>query len=209
MYKKILLLMCVLCIMLVTTATEGYSYHLLDTGIVPASSPYGVKENKNGGLMVKKRVVSTSSMREELDQEAEIELSLEQYPKIKVVATGYTAGFESTGKTPDHPSYGVTFSGAKVRRDKYSTIAADLRVFPLGTILYIPGYGFGVVADKGGAIRGKKIDLYFQSREDVFSLWGKKTVDVYMVQKGFGEVTDSMMNMLNERGIAALSENIN
>src|SRR5699024_3926984 len=76
-----------------------------------------------------------------------------RYPSKKVVATGYTAGVESTGKTKDHPQYGITYSGVKVKRDLYSTIAADLSVFPLGTILYIPDYGYGVVTDIGGAIK--------------------------------------------------------
>lgn len=49
---------------------------------------------------------------------------------VTVVATGYTAGYESTGKRPNHPDYGITYSGVKVRRDKktVSTIAADLKL---------------------------------------------------------------------------------
>ena len=76
-----------------------------------------------------------------------------------MTATGYTSGIESTGKRPGHPEYGITYSGVKAKRDLYSTIAADLRVFPLGTILFVPGYGYGVVADKGGAIKGNRLDL--------------------------------------------------
>ena len=49
----------------------------------------------------------------------------------------------------------LLIQGVKVKRDLYSTVAADLNVFPIGTILFIPEYGFGVVADKGGAIKGK------------------------------------------------------
>ncbi|MEH7106245.1 hypothetical protein V7083_00495, partial [Bacillus sp. JJ1764] len=71
------------------------------------------------------------------------------YPKHNVTATGYTAGAESTGKSQGHPEYGITYSGVKVKRDLFSTIAADLAVYPIGTILFIPEYGYGVVADKG------------------------------------------------------------
>lgn len=49
----------------------------------------------------------------------------ERYPSQKVTATGYTAGAESTGKSPGHPQYGITYSGVKVKRDLYSTVAAD------------------------------------------------------------------------------------
>ncbi|MGG6312463.1 3D domain-containing protein [Paenibacillus macerans] len=119
---------------------------------------------------------------------------------VKVLATGYTAGYESTGKKPNHPQYGITYSGVKVRRDKntVSTIAADLKVFPIGTILYIPGYGYGVVADKGSAIRGHKIDLYFDTTKQVYKEWGKKEVEVQVVRKGDGKLTEAMLRELGK-----------
>ncbi|MCE4050218.1 MULTISPECIES: 3D domain-containing protein [Bacillaceae] len=121
-----------------------------------------------------------------------------QYPKKQVVATGYTAGFESTGKNPSHPSFGITYSGVKVKRDLYSTIAADISVFPIGTVLFIPGYGFGVVADTGSAIKGNKLDLYYETVDDVYSQWGKKTVDVYIVEMGKGKLTEKTLTAFNE-----------
>lgn len=121
-----------------------------------------------------------------------------QYQTTTVIATGYTAGYESTGKNPGHPQFGITYSGVKVKRDLYSTVAADLNVFPIGTILFIPGYGYGVVADKGGAIKGNKVDLYYETVEDVYSQWGKKTLDVYVVQKGNGKLTEEDLKELNE-----------
>jgi 3D (Asp-Asp-Asp) domain-containing protein len=125
-------------------------------------------------------------------------INLNQYPSVTVVATGYTAGKESTGKSPGHPGYGITFSGVKVKRDLYSTIAADISIFPLGTILYIPGYGYGVVADTGSAIKGYKIDLYYETVTDVYENWGKKVVDVYVIEKGNGEITEEVLLQLNE-----------
>jgi 3D (Asp-Asp-Asp) domain-containing protein len=121
-----------------------------------------------------------------------------KYPKRTVIATGYTAGVESTGKNPDHPEYGITYSGLRVTRDLFSTIAADLNVFPLGTILFIPGYGYGVVADKGGAIKGNRLDLYYETVEDVYKQWGKKKLDVYIVKMGNGKITEKELAMLNE-----------
>ncbi|MDX8365910.1 3D domain-containing protein [Cytobacillus sp. IB215665] len=136
-------------------------------------------------------------------EEVNAELSLEdldwsKYPSMKVTATGYTAGYESTGKTPNHPQYGITYSGVKVKRDLYSTVAADLRVFPIGTILFIPDYGYGVVADKGGAIKGNKIDLYYETVEEVYEEWGKKTVEVYIIERGTGKLTEQDLTVLNE-----------
>ncbi|RFU63768.1 3D domain-containing protein [Peribacillus glennii] len=125
-------------------------------------------------------------------------IDFSQYPKRKVVATGYTAGYESTGKQPGSPSYGITFSGVKVKRDLYSTVAADLNVFPVGTILFIPGYGYGVVADKGAAITGNELDLYYDTVHEVYAHWGKKTLDVYIVKKGDGKLSEKQLTSLNE-----------
>lgn len=121
-----------------------------------------------------------------------------KYRQVEVTATGYTAGRESTGKTKGHPQYGITYSGVKVKRDIYSTIAADLRVFPIGTILFIPGYGYGVVADKGGAIQGDRLDLYYETVRDVYNQWGKKKVNVYVVKVGNGKLTEQDLVLLNE-----------
>ncbi|MCA0986612.1 3D domain-containing protein [Guptibacillus algicola] len=121
-----------------------------------------------------------------------------QFPVHTVTATGYTAGEESTGKKPDHPAYGITFSGVKVTRDLYSTIAADPDKFPIGTILFIPGYGYGVVADTGSAITGNRIDLYYDTVQDVYDEWGKKTIEVYVIKKGDGSLTEEALQSLNE-----------
>lgn len=125
-------------------------------------------------------------------------LDMKHLESVEVVATGYTAGKESTGKSPGHPEYGITYSGVKVRKDDFSTIAADPRVFPIGTVMYVPGYGFGVVADTGGAIKGNKIDLYFNTKQQVYKEWGKRNVRVFILRKGDGKVTEAMMNRLNE-----------
>src|SRR5699024_11114477 len=101
---------------------------------------------------------------EEIEENKSIEEAIDfsQYDTKRVTATGYTAGVESTGKNSNHPEYGSTYSGVKVKRGLYSTIAADIDVFPLGMILYIANYGYGVVTDIGGAIKGDKIELYFE-----------------------------------------------
>lgn len=58
------------------------------------------------------------------------------------------------------------------------TIAADTRYYPFGTRMYVPGYGWGTVEDRGGAIKGRdRIDLFFDSHDDAL-LWGRKKVEV-------------------------------
>ncbi len=121
-----------------------------------------------------------------------------KFDGVEVVATGYSANYESTGKTPDHPGYGITYSGLKVQRDEdaVSTIAADPDIFPLGSLLWIPGYGYGIVADIGSAIKGNRIDLYYPSAEEVYAEWGKKKLKVYVIQYGEGKVTEEMFKQV-------------
>ncbi|MEH6954593.1 3D domain-containing protein [Neobacillus drentensis] len=143
-------------------------------------------------------VISTTKTVSGTVRSLEDEIDWSKYPKLNVTATGYTAGVESTGKSKGHPEYGITYSGVKVKRDLFSTIAADLTVFPIGTVLFIPGYGYGVVADKGGAIKGNELDLYYETVDDVYNKWGKKKLDIYVVQKGNGKLTEQTLKALNE-----------
>jgi hypothetical protein len=58
------------------------------------------------------------------------------------------------------------------------TIAADTEYYPFGTRMHVPGYGWGTVSDRGGAIKGiDRIDLYFRSHNDALD-WGRRKVKV-------------------------------
>lgn len=70
---------------------------------------------------------------------------------------------------------GMTASGKMAKKNH--TIAADRSLYPFGTIMYVPGYGYGVVEDVGGAIKGQHIDLFFGSHEAALK-WGKKHKNV-------------------------------
>ncbi len=64
---------------------------------------------------------------------------------------------------------------------KDGTLAADTRFYPFGTRMYIPGYGYGVVEDRGSAIKGPyRIDAYFDSHQDALE-WGRETVSVEII----------------------------
>ncbi len=60
------------------------------------------------------------------------------------------------------------------------TVAVDPRVIPLGTRLYVEGYGYAVARDVGGAIRGNRIDVFFES-EGACRAWGIRSVKVYLL----------------------------
>lgn len=69
---------------------------------------------------------------------------------------------------------GITASGTTARK---GTIAADTDIYPFGTVMYIPDYGYGRVEDRGGAIKGERIELFFGSHKKAL-VWGKKMRNV-------------------------------
>ncbi len=72
----------------------------------------------------------------------------------------------------------VAFPVAGLRR--YGTIAADTNYYPFGTKMYVPGWGWGVVSDRGGAIKGPdRLDIFVSSHRKA-NRWGRQVLDVWI-----------------------------
>jgi len=82
----------------------------------------------------------------------------------------------ASGRNKGKPKkVGITASGTKVHK---GTLAADTRYYSFGTVMHIPGYGYGRVEDTGGAIKGSaRIDLFFKTHRQALQ-WGRKKVRV-------------------------------
>jgi len=110
---------------------------------------------------------------------------LEYTEVIQVEATAYCACYKCCGKYPSNKYYGITKTGT---RAKVGTIAVDPKVIPMGTKMYIEGlngaknYGVGKAEDIGGAIKGKIIDLYFDTHAETIQ-WGRQQVNVYILKE--------------------------
>ncbi len=90
-------------------------------------------------------------------------------------APAYTGGeLTMTVSTTGYALRGRTASGLPTG---WGIIAVDPTVIPLGTRMTIPGYGEGVAADTGGAVRGATIDLWFPTLAQAMA-WGRKTVTI-------------------------------
>jgi 3D (Asp-Asp-Asp) domain-containing protein len=101
---------------------------------------------------------------------------------ILCTLTAYTSGFESTGKNPGDAGYGITSTGTQATEGR--TIAVDPSVIPYGTHVYIPGIGYRIAEDTGGAIQGNRIDVYMNSLDQALNFGRKSNVPVFILPKG-------------------------
>lgn len=93
-----------------------------------------------------------------------------QGKSITVTATAYTAKCEGCS--------GITYTGVNLNENPNAkVIAVDPNVIPLGSKVYVEGYGQATAADTGGAIKGNKIDLHVPTKDEAYK-WGVRTVKV-------------------------------
>ncbi len=184
-----------------TTSKKIITYHVVERKL-PAHVVYQfsrrayrgrlklVHEGKPGfikkvfeAVSVRGKVISRKMVREEIIKPtdtvylmAESQMGLtsrHQFDRGRVlhmVATGYAA---PPGRF--HRTWGRTCTGMKA---KFGLVAVDPRVIPLGTLLYVEGYGFAKAEDTGGAIKGHRIDLCFDTYSEA-DRYGMKKITVY------------------------------
>jgi len=122
-------------------------------------------------------------------------LKLDQWNRY--VSSGSSKGAKYTGKTASggrlvEPRAGLLSRESIARplsvpgkivmpwraKQRLGTIAADTDYYPFGTRMYVPGWGWGVVGDRGSAIKGpQRIDIFFTSHGET-EQWGRQTVNV-------------------------------
>ena len=77
---------------------------------------------------------------------------------------------------------GTTATGMNLRANPNAkVIAVDPNVIPLGTKVYVEGYGYAVAADTGSAIKGNKIDVFLSSKSAAYR-WGSKKVKIKILE---------------------------
>lgn len=118
------------------------------------------------------------SMLSKAEHNGQIE-NLKQADMFVGEITAYTAGYESCGKMPNDPLYGITASGIKVRE---GIIATDTRYIPFGTKVYIEGLGVFESQDRGGDIKGNRIDIYMDNLNDALK-FGRQFRNVIILGK--------------------------
>ncbi|MDQ0974220.1 uncharacterized protein YabE (DUF348 family) [Neobacillus niacini] len=135
------------------------------------------------GKEVSRKIVGEQKLREKLDKVVAVgtkELDIQ-------VSRGAETGTEFYVNTTAYTAYcngcsGRTATGFDLRANPGAkVIAVDPRVIPLGTKVYVEGYGYAVAADTGGAIKGHKIDVFFPTKAEAFR-WGVRKVKIKILQ---------------------------
>jgi len=135
------------------------------------------------GKEVSRKIIGEQKLREKLDKVVAVgtkELDIQ-------VSRGAETGTEFYVNTTAYTAYcngcsGRTATGFDLRANPGAkVIAVDPRVIPLGTKVYVEGYGYAVAADTGGAIKGHKVDVFFPTKAEAFR-WGVRKVKIKILQ---------------------------
>ncbi len=114
---------------------------------------------------------------------------IQQEPRPCIIAEGSLTNVSRGGERLDFrqammvEASAYTYSGSRTatgRQPAVGLIAVDPSVIPMGTRLYIEGYGYATAADTGGAIRGNRVDLFFETSSQCLN-WGRRTVKAYIL----------------------------
>ncbi len=140
--------------------------------------------------------VTKSYYNGELVERTEKELQIVKEPITEVMLVGTKENQFKIGSNPNVDVSTLNYSkkitmnasaytatGSKTasgRVAQVGVVAVDTKVLPFGTKLYIEGYGYAVAGDTGGAIKGNKIDLFYNTNAECLN-FGRRNVDVYVL----------------------------
>ena len=127
---------------------------------------------------------TTINMAKEGISNAKARISELNTPTVPTTSTEVGTAIKTlTMESTAYYGHGITASGLKPVRnpDGISTIAVDPNVIPLGTKVYVSGYGLAIAADTGGAIKGNIIDVFLNTHEECMS-WGRRQVTVQILE---------------------------
>jgi 3D (Asp-Asp-Asp) domain-containing protein len=133
----------------------------------------GSRPGRRTGSSVKRKPVNRMVLHGQADYKNRRLAELRELGSLTLVATGYSPHRLDTAPYDD----GFSAIGLPAG---YGIVAVDPRVIPLGTRLYVEGYGYAIAADVGGDIEGHRIDLCFPKRQDAL-LFGRRDVTVHIL----------------------------
>lgn len=134
-----------------------------------------IKITYHNGQEVKREIVGSKVLQEPINKvlafgtitsvsRGGMRLDFREAKYMQASAYTYTGSHTATGQTP-----------------QVGMVAVDPGVIPMGSKLYVEGYGYAHAADTGGAIKGNRLDLFMEERSQCLN-WGNRTVKVYLLE---------------------------
>ncbi len=135
---------------------------------------------KTDGVELRREVVTTKVTKHSVPE------IVEEGRQSALPSRGYFSGrrvvtMSATVYDPYHCGGSGSGRTAAGLQGGYGVVAVDPKFVPLGTRLFIEGYGYAVAADTGGAIKGNRIDLGIDSRHDANNIKNMKAVRVHIL----------------------------
>ncbi|WP_282062043.1 LysM peptidoglycan-binding and 3D domain-containing protein [Bacillus pumilus] len=135
-----------------------------------SSAPVSSEPVQKQGPVQKEQTTKKAAPKKETAKAESSSASQSVQKEMTVTATAYTAN--------DGGISGITATGVNLNKNPNAkVIAVDPNVIPLGSKVYVEGYGEAIAADTGGAIKGNKIDVHVPSKSQAKN-WGVKSVKV-------------------------------
>ncbi|WP_456277152.1 ubiquitin-like domain-containing protein [Bacillus sp. AK128] len=137
------------------------------------------------GKEVSRELLKTETLKESKDRIVAVGTKVVKQPQVSrgsgnvakefyVTSTAFTAYCNGCS--------GITSTGINLKANPNAkVIAVDPNVIPLGTKVYVEGYGYAVAGDTGSAIKGNKIDVFFATKAEAYR-WGRKTVKIKILE---------------------------
>lgn len=97
-----------------------------------------------------------------------------------IEVTAYCSCAKCCGEWASKRPNDIVYTASGAEAVEGVTVAADKSKYPFGTVLYIEGLGERIVQDVGGAIKGNRVDVYFNNHEDALA-FGRQTLNAYVV----------------------------
>ncbi|MGI5824772.1 MAG: 3D domain-containing protein [Bacillota bacterium] len=155
-----------------------------------SSMPAGTTDILQAGVPGVDSVLYESVYRDGVKiMDTELSRTTIQEAEDKIVAVGtksaeaHAAGVSNYSQCLTVSATAYTHTGNRTATGtvaRVGVIAVDPRVIPLGTKVYVEGYGFATAEDTGGAIKGNRIDIFLNSNSECIN-WGRRSVKVYIL----------------------------
>ncbi|MEW9052951.1 MAG: ubiquitin-like domain-containing protein [Neobacillus sp.] len=135
------------------------------------------------GIEVSRKLISEQQIQEKQDKVVAVGTKEVAYQ----VSRGEETGTEFYVTTTAYTAYcngcsGITATGIDLRANpNIKVIAVDPSVIPLGTKVYVEGYGYAIAGDTGSSIKGYKIDVFFPTKAEAFR-WGVRQVKIKILK---------------------------